>query len=244
MNRYLSRVSLAAVVVAALAPLCAAEDSGQNPDAQRLPLLKYVEPTYPSRMRINGVTRGEALVWITVDRAGKLLDAYATEFSHESFAESSLAAIKSWEFAPDPEAEHVPRLYPVRFNYFIDGVVVVVMHPSDKDTNLLPLSAPVRDHKSYAFGELDAVPAEVHTPLPQYPEALKTEKKSGRVEVLFFVDPSGRVRVPSVVRSDDPHFAEAAIQAVESWSFEAPKRRGQPVSAFSLHSFTFGPRES
>ena len=243
MNRYLSRVSLAAVVMAAFASMCTAEDSEQVPHVQRLPLVKYVEPSYPARMRFNGVTSGDVTVWMTVDRAGRLVDAYATEFSHESFAKAAIAAIEKWEFEPDPGA-FVPRLYPVKFSFMLEGTVVVVMHPDNRRLAMDPFVMPASEHKSYPFAALDTLPAALHTPLPAYPDELKPEKKSGRVEVLFFVDRAGRVRVPSIVQSDDPHFSEAVIDAVKNWSFEVPKRRGHAVSAFSVHSFTFGPRDS
>ena len=77
---------------------------------------------------------------------------------------------------------------------------------------------------------------------PAAKEAGKAEKKAGRVEILFHVDKSGRVRVPLVTYSDDPRFAQEAMAAITKWSFSVPKRSGRPSSAFALQRFTFGPR--
>jgi len=240
----LSRVFLAAVIATAVGSPLAVGEREQPQEKQRLPLVKYVEPSYPTALRLRGVTNGYALVFVTVDRTGRLLDAYATEFSHRKFADSALEAINRWTFEEDAAATPVPRLYPIRFNYLVDGLVLIVLHANDMvgQTDRFGRQKPAS--KSVPFHDLDEFPREIHTPLPDYPEALKPERKAGSVEILFFVDNSGHVRVPSVTQMDDPLFAAAAIEAVQKWTFEPPTHRGKPVSAFSLHRFTFSPRSS
>jgi TonB family protein len=242
MNCHLFRPLAAAVLIAAIAPLCAEEQESLSESRLRGALARFVEPVFPVALRFGGVTSGFAMVWITVDPSGSLIDAYATEFSHQRFADASLDAIREWKFHPDSTGSTLPRLFSIRFNYSLGGLVVVEVHASDNveaRTAILPLRPAF---VSYPFDDLDQIPDAIRAPLPAYPEALKAEKKSGKVEVLFHVDKSGNVRVPMVTYSDDPRFAEAAIAAITKWSFAVPKRSGRPSSAFALQRFTFGPR--
>ncbi|HEY5551492.1 MAG TPA: energy transducer TonB [Opitutaceae bacterium] len=242
MKSHPTRLLIAAVLIAALGSLRAEESQVPAQSGLHGSLIGFVEPTYPFALRFRGVTSGFAMVWLTVDPSGSLLDAYATEFSHARFADSSLDAIRQWRFAPDDSGSTLPRLFSVRFNFSLGGMVVVEVHASDdlEQSNPFPLARPV--FASYSFEDLDQIPDALHSPLPAYPEALKAEMKSGKVEILFHVDKSGRVRVPLVTHSDDPLFAEAAMAAITKWSFSAPKRNGRTASAFALQRFTFGPR--
>lgn len=242
MNCHLFRPLAAAVLIAAIAPLCAGEKETTAEGRLHQSLVRYVEPVYPVALRFGGVTNGFAMVWITVDPSGSLTDAYATEFSHQRFADSALDAIRKWEFVPDSTGSTLPRLFSVKFNFSLGGMVVVEVHASD-DVEARNAILPLRPaFMSYSFEDLDRIPDALSAPLPAYPEVLKAERKTGRVEILFHVDKSGRVRVPMVTYSDDPRFAEAAMAAIKTWSFSVPTRSGRPSSAFALQRFTFGQR--
>jgi len=242
MNCRLFRPLAAAVLIAAFVPMGAEETENSAEGRLHGSLVRFVEPSYPIALRIRGVTSGFAMVWITVDPAGSLIDTYATEFSHQRFADASIDAIREWKFTPDSTGSRLPRLFSVRFNFSLGGMVVVEVHSSDdiETRTQLALMKPV--FTSCPFEDLDKIPDALNAPLPAYPDALKAEKKSGRVEILFHVDKSGRVRVPMVTYSDDPRFAEAAMAAIKTWSFSVPTRSGRPSSAFALQRFTFGQR--
>lgn len=241
MKRNLSRVFLAAAMAAAIAPCFSIGEAEEPKETRRLPLVKYVEPTFPADLRFRGVTSGHATVWVTADAAGRLIDAYAIEYSYPQFADAALAAIKHWTFDDDPAAPRASRFFPVRFNFIVDGLIVVDVHEGDDLRVVERFGAARHLSTSYSFEDLDKVPNTIHAPIPLYPEALKPERKAGRVEILFHVDKSGRVRVPLVTYSDDPRFTEAAMDAFSHWSFSVPTRNGRPSSAFSLQRFTFGP---
>lgn len=244
MNARWTRVFLVAVLLSATVPLQTLRGEEPEFEGRRLPLIEYEQPSYPLFLRLRGVKHGFATVWLTIDPAGRLIDAYPTEFSHKRFADSSLDAIREWKFKPDESGANLPRLYSVRINYEIEGLLVVVIHADERPDDPDPLDPMKPTFESVAFTELDSDPKPIHTPMPVYPEALKPERKAGEVEIFFHVDPKGRVRVPFVTRSDDPLFAEEAIKAVSNWSFSTPKQNGRPVSAYSLHKFTFGPKRS
>jgi TonB family protein len=242
MNCHLFRPLAAAVLIAAIAPLGAGEKETAAEGRLHASLVRYVDPVYPVALRFGGVTSGFAMVWITVGPSGSLTDAYATEFSHKRFADAALAAIREWQFAPDSSGSTLPRLFSIRFDFSLDGLVVVEFHASDDLESRISIGANEPEFASFSFEDLDSIPDAIVAPLPAYPEVLKPERKSGKVEILYHVDQSGRVRVPMVTYSDDPRFAEAALDAISKWSFAVPRRDGRPSSAYALHRFTFGPR--
>jgi hypothetical protein len=51
-----------------------------------------------------------------------------------------------------------------------------------------------------------------------------------RVLLDFFIDETGRPRMPVVVQASDTLFAAAAVDALDQWRFTAPTRRRQPVA--------------
>ncbi|HWZ94438.1 MAG TPA: TonB family protein [Opitutaceae bacterium] len=76
---------------------------------------------------------------------------------------------------------------------------------------------------------LDRAPEAVRQPHPIYPIDAKNTGKSGEVVVAFVVDESGRVLNPRVVRSTDPIFEEATLNAVKQWRFAPGTLHGVPV---------------
>jgi len=81
----------------------------------------------------------------------------------------------------------------------------------------------------FSLAELDQRPQSVFQPSPSYPRELRRVGRRGTVYVVFTVDPRGRVLDPTVQRSTDPAFDEAAMDAVKRWRFEPGTRNGAKV---------------
>jgi len=65
---------------------------------------------------------------------------------------------------------------------------------------------------------------------PEYPRGAQRRNVSGSVEVTFTVTTDGKVRSPSVLRSEPGEtFDEAAIDAVTQWRFEPVIENGVAV---------------
>ncbi|MBS0633824.1 MAG: energy transducer TonB [Verrucomicrobia bacterium] len=64
---------------------------------------------------------------------------------------------------------------------------------------------------------------------PTYPVEAKSRGLTAEVVVGFIVDEQGRVTAEHVVRSSDPMFEEATLQAVRKWRFEPGKKDGRLV---------------
>jgi TonB family protein len=63
----------------------------------------------------------------------------------------------------------------------------------------------------------------------------------GKVTVDFFVDESGKTRMPVVAGRSDDSLAGFAIAAVKQWRFEPPTRGGIPVLVRVSQDFNFVP---
>jgi protein TonB len=81
----------------------------------------------------------------------------------------------------------------------------------------------------FSLADLDQRPRVIFQRKPTYPPALRRSKRQGTVTILFKVDTSGRVVDPSIAKSTDSAFDEAALEAVRQWRFEPGTRNGQPV---------------
>ena len=60
----------------------------------------------------------------------------------------------------------------------------------------------------------------------------------------FYIDPQGRVRIPSVSRETieaNPGLAAAAVTAVSQWQFAPPVSNGKPVLVVASQDFSFRP---
>ncbi|MDR1012047.1 MAG: energy transducer TonB [Opitutaceae bacterium] len=77
---------------------------------------------------------------------------------------------------------------------------------------------------------LDAVPEPIKRAPPVYPRNMKDSGMVGEVVVQFIVNKSGDVVGPTIVRSNNPGFEQAAIDAVLKWKFRPGRRNGVPVS--------------
>lgn len=83
--------------------------------------------------------------------------------------------------------------------------------------------------KILSRGELDNTPRARVTAAPAYPFEARRNGLAGEVVVEFVVDEAGNVHAPTVARSSDRVFEEAALRAVARWKFEPGKRDGRAV---------------
>jgi len=72
---------------------------------------------------------------------------------------------------------------------------------------------------------------------PIYPSEARAAGVEGRVVVAYDVTVDGRVINARVVQAEPPGiFDAAALTAVRSWRFNAPREAGRPVAAFNRES--------
>lgn len=76
----------------------------------------------------------------------------------------------------------------------------------------------------------DEPPTPMRTSAPNYPTQLKRDGITGMVSVSIMVNEQGEVEDAKVVKSSNPGFDQAAIEAVSKWKFKPAKKAGAPVS--------------
>ena len=74
---------------------------------------------------------------------------------------------------------------------------------------------------------------------PVYPFEMRRSGLKGEVVVGFIVDSTGEVRDPYIVRSSNPGFEEAALQAVLKWKFKPGKKGGVAVNTRVAQPLSF-----
>ncbi len=200
-----------------------------------------VMPQYPLPLRMAGVTRGQAIVAIAVDAEGKLSDWLVLGYTDESLARSAVAALKEWRYTPARiDGAPVPAQVRLTFDFTLEGAVIsanIVNHfLFDHIEGMGDGHMAYRLHSS---SEIDRVPARVTTTLPLYAEAAAKQGVRGKLQVRFYIDETGAVRMPSVDAGAQPYLAETAVTALREWKFEPPTRYGRPVLVAASQEFDF-----
>jgi TonB family protein len=239
-------LQLALWSLAALALPLAGLAQSSAPSYVPLKIVQTVPALFPLDAPALGLTQGEARVAIEVDATGRVTDALALSYSHPLFAEASLAAVRRWRF--DPARVHgQPRgaTVELKFSYSAKGTVLDFTDLNDwVAAEFLRL-----DPGSSAFSaclprDLDRIPTPTKIVSPDYPSQVEQLSHGGRVTVSFYIDPSGKVRMPSVTseaNEANEALATLAVRAVEQWHFEPPMARGRPALVLVQQDFNFKP---
>ncbi|WP_334319086.1 TonB family protein [Termitidicoccus mucosus] len=187
--------------------------AGASPKAADAePRLLAVMPAFISQKRAAELRKAKQSAYIKVaielDASGSLSSyALSPKSSYaEPFKAEIDAALARWKFAParkggQPVASSLEAL-------------VLLIHE-----NALVQSP-----------STGTPPSVVHRDPPVYPRAMKKSGLIGEVTISFVVDKKGDVTNPVVVRSNNPGFEEAAIEAVLKWKFKPGIKDGKPVN--------------
>ncbi len=82
---------------------------------------------------------------------------------------------------------------------------------------------------TFEVSDLDHAPRAISRPTPVYPYAMRRDRISGTVTLVFVIDEEGRVTEPRVEDSTRREFERPALDAVRRWRFEPGVRDGEPV---------------
>ncbi len=227
----LSVLFLAASTLAASATLKSAQPLPDNP-----------MPVYPNALKLDGITRGRAVLAISVDADGHVKDMLPLAYTNERFARSSMDALRDWHFTPAQlDGMVVPVQLELTFEYTLQGAVIstnVADHylfdrfeyAGDNAFSYQPVAAQRTDHP----------PVRVGGTAPSYAVNAEQEGVRGRVTVRFYIDEKGDVRLPAVTTTANPYLMEQAMTAVRTWKFEPVTSHGRPVLVVAQQEFSFG----
>lgn len=227
-------LSLLLAVVGAL-PVPAAFQSVQvSPD--------NVMPRYPNNLLLAGITRGYAVIAVSIDAEGKLREALPLAYNRAEFARTSIAALQEWEFIPARlDGARVPVQTEIRFDYTTEGAVITTnafnhffFDSYDNAGDNAAIYQPGRP------GHLDAPLVRIAGTAPKYAHEALRAGITGTVQVHFYVNEQGEVRMPCVAAGENPYLMEQAVEAVRGWKFTTPTIHGSPVLVAASQDFHFG----
>lgn len=201
-------------------------------------------PPYPPSLQMAGITRGYAIVATSIDPEGKVQDVLLLAHTHPRLAEAALTALRGWRFIPARlDGTPVPVQTELRIDFSLEGAVITsnaMDHFFYDNFENAGDRTPTR--QLCPASRLDRQPARVAGDSPAYAKAASRDGVTGRVQVHFYIDERGEVRLASADpdATVHPYLQEQAVQAVRGWKFEPPTSRGRPVMVAALQDFNFG----
>jgi TonB family protein len=194
---------------------------------------------FPSDLLIQGIDEGEVQAVLSVDAQGRLSDLLIVGYTNSAFADMVTKVLPTWTYDAArihgrPQASRVD--IDITFSNEVNIVVVNLgWHYWENVAGGVRRFA----YKTYKLGDLDRIPTPVQIVRPGNPNG-EAPGSDRTVAVEFFIDETGRVRVPTVDREQAGNIlAAAAIAAVEQWKFEPPLRHGRPVLVLVQQDFKF-----
>lgn len=203
-----------------------------------LKIIQTTEPDFPPDTETLLLRRGEARLVINIDADGKLVDWLVTSYTHPNFATAAINALKEWRYEPARIAgEPVGTRASLVFNFQVKGQVISL---SGVDAIASQFASSLGERQTDRVclpHELDQPVQPVQTVAPR-PISLRNQKGSRTVVVDFYIDETGRPRMPVVTDAQDQQ-AAAAVDALMQWRYTVPTKAGAPVSVRAKQSFVF-----
>jgi protein TonB len=153
--------------------------------------------------------------------------------------ESADASNESASLAP-PSVADVPGV--VDLNSFVQPVQPPPPPKAGITMTVPKTSGPVASKgltDIFDLKNLDQQPVSRFRAQPNYPFEMKRQGISAEVLVEFICDSNGEVRDARVVKSDNPAFDSAALEAIYKWKFRPGKKGGRSVNARMQLPFVF-----
>jgi TonB family protein len=239
------RLLLLCLIGLVLAAPVRAQEPNNDASIHKLRLDKFVMPEFPEFVRQSGNNKGVVTVAVGRDAEGRVTDVLVLSSSNARLSQSVVAAVEHWKFSipanPAPIGTEIVPI--VRFIFTSKGIAVVSALTgslASKDRGIdenAPVVLP-------AFADLDAQPKPLNHPMPRITGSMAERSEGGSVTVRFFVDETGKVRVPIVRECSSPDLGRAVIAAVEQWSFEPPRAAGQPTITLETQTLNFAKPKS
>jgi TonB family protein len=230
--------SLSLFALVALGRAAAAEQTDTK-GIQPLRIIKTTELQFPLALNTMTASRGEASVLINVDAQGRLIDWLVVSYTQKPFADEAVKALKEWRFEPARRSgEAIAIRTTLTFNFEADRKVMSVIPTDMFDIFVRSWRGERVISQVCRPQDLDQPLQTVKTVQPRYAPPVKAPGDTrSRVLVDFYVDETGRPRMPVVVQASDTLFAAAAVDALDQWRFAAPTRGREPVAVHVQQEF-------
>lgn len=203
-----------------------------------LKVIQTTEPDFPPDTETLLMRHGEARLVINVDADGHLVDWLVTSYTHPNFATAAINALKEWRYEPARIAgEPVGTRASLVFNFQVKGQVISLSGVDALSSQFSSALGTRQTERVCLPHELDQPVQAVQT-VPPRPIAIRDQKGSRTVVVDFYIDETGRPRMPVVSDARDQQ-AAAAVDALMQWRYTVPTKAGAPVTVRARQSFVF-----
>jgi TonB family protein len=186
----------------------------------------------------SGNTTGVLSMYISVDREGRVREAYPLNSDNAGLQDAARDQLLRWTLKPiTVGGKSVQAQAALSFHF---------------DTTLAPNSQQPKTDASTATASPDAVasPGGAHPTgfvqgflvsktIPNYPADARKKHIQGKVVLEIIIDASGVPRDIHMVSSPDQALTDSAIEAVTQWRYEPSRLNGIPVSLKSTVEVNF-----
>lgn len=199
---------------------------------------------FPGGATARSIPKGRAVLAVLVDADARPVDFLVIAASDIVFGQALLDHGPNLTFAAAKlHGVAIPARYTLGYKFEADGMNMNVMDQA------YTLPAKIAGGKfAYAAHpekELDHELEVTRMALPEVPAGYTAPAgKEVAVLVTFFVDESGRVRIPNVDSAADPVLVPGAIAAVSRWTFKPATIKGKPALAYAARIVRFMPPET
>jgi TonB family protein len=199
-----------------------------------------VDPQYSASMQMEGVTEGTVIFAIEVSAEGKLTDHLVLGYTHPGLVSPCVDALTRWKFTP-AKVDGVPVAVQaeITLNFKAEGVVISTPSVLEISNHLQRIFGYKLQAHPCSAAELDSAPTRVNTVMPAYAKEAAKQGVHGTVQVHFYIDQTGAVRMPAVDGASHPYLSNIAVDAVREWRFAPPTSRGKPVLVTAVQDFQF-----
>ncbi|PTY03154.1 hypothetical protein DB347_21985 [Opitutaceae bacterium EW11] len=226
--------------VLALALQAAFAVAPQSAPDQKISVVRKTDPVIRPSIG-EKLPAGQATVLIQVDGAGQLMDTLVVSYTHPYYAEAIVNALKQWEYKPALKGgEPVVARARLVFQFDVKQQVLTFTRSDLAEALWANAAGAPRDLRCvYTGKELDELPKPITVVQPLRIAPPDQAVPAGRVLIDFFIDETGKPRMPAAVRYDDERMAGSALQAIAQWRFTPPMRQGKPVTVQAQQWFEF-----
>lgn len=203
-------------------------------------LVKYTMPSFPLGLRGVKSGDGEAVVALTINSAGKVVDSVALLATNSDFARAALQAVNTWEFAPSSTPAMLRREV-VDFSFRRNGVVTSLSHAeAAKDAFVSKAYYQITTLQQH---DLTRELQRTSGAMPEVPSAVINEARQQAVVVNHIIDTEGRVRVPVVLNTAHVALAQTVLDAVANWRYIPPVHNNKPVLVEVTQTLVLAPAQ-
>jgi len=181
----------------------------------------------------SGNTSGKLSMYVSVDRDGKVREAYPLNSDNAGLQAAARDQLLKWRLKPAAN-----QGVPVQVESGLTFEFTTVQEGA------IGAPAPQNSSEAPAMKPIVVSPAVVSSMLtksyaPVYPQALKIARISGKVEMDAVIGRNGQIVSLTPKYSTDPEFTKAAITAVQHWAYKPYLLNGSPVEVQTVITVKF-----